>query len=71
MCIFLASGIIEEGGTREYAFGLVTAERTFHLTAETAMDKKYIRNSTKTDTCNYHKLLIMLSRLHTSALYGP
>ena len=37
-----ASGIIEEGGTREHAFGLVTAERTFHLTAETAMDKKYI-----------------------------
>jgi hypothetical protein len=35
-----ASGIIEEGGTREHAFGLVTGERTFHLTAETAMDKK-------------------------------
>ena len=34
------SGIIEEGGTREYAFGLVTAERTYHLTSETAVDKK-------------------------------
>ena len=34
------SGIIEEGGSREYAFGLVTGERTYHLTAETAIDKK-------------------------------
>ena len=46
MVIFLShsvSGIIEEGGTREHAFGLVTAERTYHLTAETAMDKKCVQ----------------------------
>ena len=35
------SGIIEEGGSREHAFGLVTAERTYHLTAETNLDKKW------------------------------
>ena len=40
VCVSPASGIIEEGGTREHAFGLVTAERIFHLTAETALDKK-------------------------------
>ena len=45
MCLFHVvvlyfSGIIEEGGSREHAFGLVTAERTYHLTAETNMDKK-------------------------------
>lgn len=37
---FHFSGIIEDGGTREHSFGIVTLERTYHLTSETEQDKK-------------------------------
>ena len=40
--LHLFSGILEEGGTREHSFGLVTPSRTFHLTAETDVDRRYI-----------------------------
>ena len=39
---FHFSGIIEDGGTREHSFGIVTPERTYHLTSETEQDKRYI-----------------------------
>ena len=34
------SGILEEGGSKEHAFGVITPERTYHLTAESADDKR-------------------------------
>ena len=37
---FLFSGIIEDGGTREHSFGILTPERTYHLTSETEQDKR-------------------------------
>lgn len=37
---FHFSGIIEDGGTREHSFGIVTSERTYHLTSETEQDKR-------------------------------
>ena len=37
---FHFSGIIEDGGTREHSFGVVTPERTYHLTSETEQDKR-------------------------------
>ena len=36
-----SSGIIEEGGSREHSFGVITPERTYHLTAESETDKRY------------------------------
>ena len=53
------SGIIEEGGAREHAFGLVTSERTYHLTAETAMDKKYVCK--KYSVCIIHCVYVIES----------
>ena len=35
------SGVIDEGGSREHAFGLVTTQRSYHLTAETDDDRRY------------------------------
>uniref|UniRef100_A0A1X7T799 PH domain-containing protein n=1 Tax=Amphimedon queenslandica TaxID=400682 RepID=A0A1X7T799_AMPQE len=34
------SGILEEGGSREHSFGLVTPSRTYHLTADTDVDRR-------------------------------
>ena len=36
------SGVIDEGGTKEYSFGLITNARTYHLTAEDAEDRMYV-----------------------------
>ncbi len=41
-CTFPYSAIIEDGGSRDHVFGIVTPERTFHLTAPDANEKKYV-----------------------------
>ena len=41
-CMFPYSAIIEDGGSRDHVFGIVTPERTFHLTAPDANEKKYV-----------------------------
>jgi myosin X len=34
------TGVIEEGGSKEHSFGLITQARTYHLTAETDVDRR-------------------------------
>ena len=51
------SGVIDEGGSREHAFGLITSQRSFHLTAETDEERRYYT----THIC-YHSDLTLLYR---------
>ena len=34
------SGVIDEGGSRDHAFGLITTQRSYHLTAETDEERR-------------------------------
>ena len=37
------SGVIDEGGSRDHAFGLITTQRSYHLTAETDEERRYYK----------------------------
>ena len=41
MCSLAFSDIVEESGSKEFSFGIVTSARTYHLTANNNEEKKY------------------------------
>ena len=63
-CVYMypCSAIIEDGGTREHSFGVVTPERTYHLTSETEPDKRWL-------TIEFQPTLILYMYMHMYTIY--